>query len=954
MSTTRTVARSFAGGVIAPEMFGRFDLRSYQTGLQQCDNFVVLPHGPVTKRPGFEYGLPIELGSVTRARLIPFATNGDSILIALTETHAYFLRENKPICLTAGAFTAVGSTVTKNAHGYSNGDVVFLGTFSAGYPDVGTYFEVSSVATNTFTATALVGGATVPASGSCGKVYRLTAATATNLLKIARYSQSGQTLTLTTGSTAAVELVRTTDTSWTVAAATFESKSATPWQGVIASTRPDTGTKVSRAISQIKRYKATRVASTGEESISTDVSCISADLEITSVTLAPTAVFTTKKKHGLVAGASPADSDLVRFLSMQSTAGAGTDFSTIEGVNYYVATTPTDYTFTVATVAGSVVLDTSLFDPFVSGFVSPQGSLTNAWVTGATVANPCVFTTNGPHGLYVGDEVLFKGSSAQVGWASLPFEPWVVATTPSAATFTVKPRTSSSSLSTVGYPAYGSTLFAFLNGVRCDLDVAGYSTQVQVQTFTADDVINIYKQDSRSGVYGYIGVIAGSELVDGAAYLYDDNITPDITRTPPEDWNPFVGSGNYPLAVAHNEQRRIFGGTENDPQRVFMSPIGFEWSMAQHFPVLDSDAFDFTVASRVHHRVQHLVAVGDLLALTKNCEFQIKSGDGSAIGPSNVNVRAQSYIGANDVQPAVAESSVVFISASGERPHEISYARDGSGGYVAVDIGVFTPHYFAGYTIVDLAYVRGEVPSLWAVRSDGTLLSCTYLPGEEVRAWHRHTTDGTVQSVAAVFEDYKDRLYIAVTRDVDGTDVLMIERMAPWTFDEIADAQFRDSFYTRAGATSASVTGLWHLEGETVTALGDGVVFPGLTVSSGSITLPEACEKVTVGRAYTSDLMTLPVSAEIQGAGIGRPKNVPRAFLRVYKTSGVKAGPTFSDLYEYNEVAPNYGDPYSLVSSTIEIPLSSTWSEDGAVCVRSDDPRPLCVQAMSFEVTFGG
>ena len=41
----KTLHRSFAGGEITPEAWGRLDLTKYQTGAALIENFQVLPHG---------------------------------------------------------------------------------------------------------------------------------------------------------------------------------------------------------------------------------------------------------------------------------------------------------------------------------------------------------------------------------------------------------------------------------------------------------------------------------------------------------------------------------------------------------------------------------------------------------------------------------------------------------------------------------------------------------------------------------------------------------------------------------------------------------------------------------------------------------------------------------------------------------------------------------------------
>ena len=53
--STKTLARSFAGGEISPEMFGRVDLTQYQTGVAEAINFMILPHGPARARKGTQF-----------------------------------------------------------------------------------------------------------------------------------------------------------------------------------------------------------------------------------------------------------------------------------------------------------------------------------------------------------------------------------------------------------------------------------------------------------------------------------------------------------------------------------------------------------------------------------------------------------------------------------------------------------------------------------------------------------------------------------------------------------------------------------------------------------------------------------------------------------------------------------------------------------------------------------
>ena len=71
MSNVRVLQRSFGGGEISPEMFGRIDDVKYQSGLAICRNFVVRSQGPVENRAGFSFVREVK-DSTKRVGLIPF------------------------------------------------------------------------------------------------------------------------------------------------------------------------------------------------------------------------------------------------------------------------------------------------------------------------------------------------------------------------------------------------------------------------------------------------------------------------------------------------------------------------------------------------------------------------------------------------------------------------------------------------------------------------------------------------------------------------------------------------------------------------------------------------------------------------------------------------------------------------------------------------------------------
>ena len=65
------IQSNFTGGEFSPLMASRTDMSKYMSGCNTLENFVIYPHGPATKRPGFKYIAEIK-DSSNRARLIPF------------------------------------------------------------------------------------------------------------------------------------------------------------------------------------------------------------------------------------------------------------------------------------------------------------------------------------------------------------------------------------------------------------------------------------------------------------------------------------------------------------------------------------------------------------------------------------------------------------------------------------------------------------------------------------------------------------------------------------------------------------------------------------------------------------------------------------------------------------------------------------------------------------------
>jgi len=322
--------------------------------------------------------------------------------------------------------------------------------------------------------------------------------------------------------------------------------------------------------------------------------------------------------------------------------------------------------------------------------------------------------------------------------------------------------------------------------VNNNIFVSGAKNTITWNAVSGASRYKVYKE--QGGIFGFLGETTTTTLVD-------DNISPDFSMTPPIHENDFVGSGNYPGAVSYFEQRRVFAGTNNAPQNIWMTKSGTESNMSFGLPIRDDDRIEFRVAAREANTIRHIVPLTNLLMLTGSAEWRVTSVNSDAITPTSISVKPQSYVGANNAQPVIVNNSLVYGAARGGHVRELGYNWQANG-FITGDLSLRAPHLFDNFTIVDMALSKSPIPIVWMISSNGKLLGLTYVPEQQIGAWHQHDTDGTFESVACVSEGNDDVTYCVVKRIIDGVEVRYVERMGTRLF-----ATQRDNFFVDAGAT---------------------------------------------------------------------------------------------------------------------------------------------------------
>lgn len=261
----------------------------------------------------------------------------------------------------------------------------------------------------------------------------------------------------------------------------------------------------------------------------------------------------------------------------------------------------------------------------------------------------------------------------------------------------------------------------------------------------------------------------------------------------------------YPAATAYVQQRRVFGGSNLKPETFVMSQPGLITNFNTTPVQLASDAIVASIAAEEVNTIKSFVQVAyGLITFTTGGSFLINGGTpGAPINANSPSVQPQVSQGANDLRPLRINYDVLYGQNKGNRIHNLAFAWQKQS-YTGTDISTLAAHLFDTFLTVDWCYAEEPFKIVWAVRSDGHLLSLSYVPEQDVYAWTRHDTQGLFKSVCSIPEGNVDAVYVVVERYVNGAWVHYLERMHERQGCCIYDAWFLDSALALANPTTVS------------------------------------------------------------------------------------------------------------------------------------------------------
>lgn len=429
----------------------------------------------------------------------------------------------------------------------------------------------------------------------------------------------------------------------------------------------------------------------------------------------------------------------------------------------------------------------------------------------------------------------------------------------------------------------------------------------------------------------------------------------------------------YPACVTFHEDRLFFAGPTSYPHRV----DGSNSSDYENFAPTDTDgtvpadrAIAISLNANQVNAVRWMVTdERGLLAGTAGGEWLIRSSAlQDAMSPTNVQAKQPTTYGSNTAAPLKVDKSTLFLQRNGRKLREMSYDYM-SDGFQAADVSAVSEHIFLSSGVQMAAQLTPQ-QYLWAVKSDGTLGSCTFDKKQEVVGWARHTIGGysdsgktlpaKVESIAVIPspDGTRDTVWVVVNRYINGATHRYVEYMTKlWeNGDTLTNAVYLDASSVYSGASTTTVSGLTWLKGETVSVLADGSVHPDCVVdSSGVITLNRAATKVQVGLGYVSDGQTLRIEAGGgDGPAQGKLKRIHRVIFRFFQSVGLSVLPNAYGVpltpEPFRSSADLMDNPTGLFTGDKRWSWEGTYETEGQVFWRQDQPLPSNIEALIVQL----
>ena len=916
MPRTTAALNSFVSGEFSAKLDGRTDFEKYASGCKTLQNMLVHPQGAAARRVGTQFISEVKTSSA-KTRLIPFEfSTTQTYVLEFGNTYIRMFKDKGQITesdvTVSGITKANPAVVTANGHGFANGDFVILSSV-VGMTEVnGKTFKVADKTTNTFELQDVDGTdinssafTTYSSGGDANRIYEISTPYLTAELFELKFAQSADVMYITHPNHEVMKLSRTGHTAWTLTEVEFTDG---PYLSENTTATTITPQQTAAATGKTLTLSAVTGVNGGVGWLATDIGRIvsfnSGKAKITARTNATVAVATITTDF-----ANTDATAAFKLGAFSDTTGHPSCVSFFEQRLVFAGTTdePQTLYFSKSGDYENMTTGTNADDAMVYTIASNQ---VNKIRYLKAVRTLLIGTTGGEF------SVSADGTDAAV--------------TPT--NVTIKRQSSFGAANVDAQPSGNAVLFL----QRAKRKIRELAYNYDSDGYVAPDLTILNETVTDSG----INEMAYQQAPDSILWcVREDGVLAGLTYQRTDN------------VVAWH--RHILGGKSDTTKNIIQQQISF----TANTTIVNGTNNTITLSSHglaTNDPIYYYAAANPITGISSGSLYYVIRTDANTIKLATTAANSAAGTAISLTAPSTAStqyiyqgvnisSNVIYSAAHGFKTGDIIFYDN-----IGTAIG--------GLSENIEYYVSRVDDDQFKLYTDSKLVNVVSLTSAHTSEQTDNILqDAKVESVATISGDLnEDELWIITQRWVNGALRRYVECFSNFDFDETApeDFKFLDSHLSYSGVAVSSLSGLDHLEGETVFILADGATHSSKVVSSGSVSLDRASRKVTVGLPYNSVLQTMRIeggAGQNEGTAQGKIKRISKVVLRLFETVGAKVGPTLDNLetVPFRTTSGAMDLPVStFIAGDKEVEFSDDYNTDGFIFVKQDQALPLTVLAL--------
>ncbi len=494
--------------------------------------------------------------------------------------------------------------------------------------------------------------------------------------------------------------------------------------------------------------------------------------------------------------------------------------------------------------------------------------------------------------------------------------------------------------------------------------LATYGTNIALvdQNDSIDNAVIYYRFKKESGGSGTatcsIRTKYGSTtgVVEITGYTSPTVVTARVIQTlgsldPTEDWSEGAWSAlrGYPSSVAFFQGRLWWAGKD----KVWGSVVDDYYNFDPEY-LGEAGPISRSMGIGAVDVIQWLCPLRQLIAGGEGAEHSCRSNTlGDPLTPANFNIRQEGTYGSASVEVVRADDTAIFVDRTGARIMSLTSADDAA---EVTELSILTPELCLP-SIKRVAVQRRPDMRIHLLRCDGTVIVLIYDKIEQVNCFVTVETQGLVEDIAVLPGATEDAVYYVVARVVNGSVVRYLERWA-LTSETVGGTvnKMSDAFIEVTQSSSATVTGLDHLEKKEVTVWGNSKYLGTYGVVGGRIVLTEAVTYAVIGLPYYGKFISRKLGFLTAGPGaMSKRTRVLKAGLVLKDTDhgSLRYGTDDAHLDNLPPIEAEAEIAEGTLWSSFDadpIPFNGTFSTDTRLVLRADAPMPCTVMAAVITV----